>query len=148
MKGTLASPIRSWHRTLIPRSRSGALNILLLFVSVLSGSCSLAYAKAALTAQAPYQRWGLLVMALGSSLFGVGLWRRTTWARSILVFILWIAVFLVPLGVVNPFMASDLGDQAPAVGRLVLIVYSLVALFLLLLHLLQKHKNEFREVLW
>ena len=76
---------------------------------------------------------------------GVYLWLLNAFARAVAVFLLWLVVIVLPLGVLNPFMASDMA----AAGRELNIWYALAALVPLVamacgaLHILDKHKREF-----
>lgn len=84
----------------------------------------------------------LVLIAIAISL-AVGLVRRSASARTFTVWVLWLIVFVIPIGVINPFAAIDWAPNFPSVEKLALIVYSGVAVSLMLLHFFIKHKRYF-----
>ncbi len=90
-----------------------------------------------------------LVVALFFLAIAVGLFRLVMWARNLSVVLLWFVV-LVPLAIFGPF--GDM-DRHAAGGELTLTykwvaTAIIVGVVLLPLHVLGKHKGEFRKKLW
>lgn len=78
-------------------------------------------------------------------LLGVGLWLRLHVARALTLVILWFVAIFLPLGLINPFAAMDNPDpNPPSALHLALLIYPWVAAALLVIHILGKHKGEFR----
>ena len=78
----------------------------------------------------------------------LGLFYVLAWPRLFSVLILWFFVFLFPFGIINPFYVGDLlaqGIEPPPLHMLVLRVVPIVACSLWCLHVLGKHKTEFRR---
>ena len=100
------------------------------------------------------QSWDSLPIAVLCFALAVGLWILHPIARWAAVFLLWLVlvVDLVMLfGIFNPFMAMELRHsegQAPSVAELAARVWPWIAAIpavLLILHILGKHKTEFRR---
>ena len=69
------------------------------------------------------------------------------WGRKVVVAILWFPIIVVPIGVINPFFASDLsaeGGTPPLVEYLLALIAPFVAWGIWCLHILGKHKEKFR----
>lgn len=78
------------------------------------------------------------------SVLAVGLIQLHSWARMLVVVMLWFAIIIVPLGLINPFAAmNDYGPYPPSVWVLSIWVYSGVAAAVLVLHLLGTYKSNF-----
>lgn len=90
--------------------------------------------------------WFALLIAAGLWIpLAVGLWLLHPLARGVTVVILWVIVIVAPVGLINPFAAiNDYGPDFPSVGTLVAYIYPVVACGVYLLHVLIKHKSEFR----
>ncbi len=74
----------------------------------------------------------------------LGLWRLKELARRVVSVLIMACVFLVPPGLINPFAAMNRSTaDMPDVWELALMVYPWVALGLLLVHILGKHRAEF-----
>jgi len=68
------------------------------------------------------------------------------WGRRIVVVILWFLVIVVPIGVINPFFASDMtaeGATPPPVEYLLVLIVPFVAWGIWCLHILGKYKTKF-----
>ncbi len=75
-----------------------------------------------------------------------GLIRLSRWARYGVIVILWLLIIVVPIGVINPFFASDLaasGTEAPPVEILLAIIAPFVIWGVFCLHILGKYKTKF-----
>lgn len=91
---------------------------------------------------------GALIMLAAWLMLGYGLWRLHPLARVAVVFLLWSAIAVLIVGVINPFTAGDLMLEqggAPSAWELALWIAPLIAAFLAVLHVLGKHKAEFRR---
>ena len=76
-----------------------------------------------------------------------GLFQMMSWARWIVVAILWVLVFVLVGGVINPYLASDMiaaGQVPPSDPTLLIMIVPAVAGILWCLHVLGKHKACFR----
>lgn len=90
--------------------------------------------------------WFSCLLAIGLWLpLGIGLWQLRPLARKVVVGVLWCIVVVVPVAAINPFAAIN-GDGPPfrPVGELVALIYPWVVASLFALHVLGKHKGEFR----
>lgn len=90
--------------------------------------------------------WGALLMAVFWSVLGLGLWMLHPIARGIVVFVLWVLVFVLIVGVINPFTAGDIsaeGGTPPPWWKLALWVTPPVAIIVAILHILGKYKPQF-----
>lgn len=90
--------------------------------------------------------WGHLFFATLFLVTAYGLLRVKSWARVTSVVLLWLIIILVTVGLINPYMASDLmsaGITPPAVSSLLMIIVPTVVLLLVLLHFLGKYKGRF-----
>jgi len=75
----------------------------------------------------------------------LGLWLLIPAARLLALAACWIVVFIVPLGTINPFAAMEFGPNPPALWELIVFrVAPLVGPSLFAIHVLGKHKSEFR----
>lgn len=75
---------------------------------------------------------------------GWGLWSLRPFARKVAVAMLWLVVIVLPIGVINPFAAMDgMIDLRASLWALIVPVYGVVALALVMLHILGKHKSAF-----
>jgi len=88
---------------------------------------------------------GLFAVAFWVPL-AIGLWVLNPAARVIALAGLWLVIIVVPLGVINPFAAMDeLGPNPPPVWELLVYwVAPWVVPALIAIHVLGKHKGEFR----
>ena len=100
----------------------------------------LAIAMAINVARAPIS----LGIALGFAVLSWGMWRLKKWARWISVFALWFCVIVIPVGALSPFAAMDWQGGAPRWEVLASWIAAGIALGLFVLHILGKHKKEFR----
>ena len=76
---------------------------------------------------------------------GVGLWLLKEVARKIVIFfIMFSMVIIVPVGLINPFMAMDVKDP-PDVTQLVISIYPWVNLGLLFVPILGIHKKNLNQ---
>lgn len=79
------------------------------------------------------------------TLLGIGLWLRLHAARGTALVILWFVAIFLPLGLINPFAAMDNPDpNPPSAWHLAFLIYPWVAVSLFVIHVLGKHKGEFR----
>lgn len=77
-----------------------------------------------------------------------GLARLSSWARRLTVVVLWVLIFVLAVGVMNPFHASDMmaaGKDPPPVTTLLIFIIPGIAGILWCLHVLGKHKARFRS---
>ena len=90
------------------------------------------------------QRWYessfRLVLTVVLVVIAYGLFRLSSWARSVTVAILWLFIF----GIVNPFHARDLGQGTLSVTTIWAIFLPAIIGILWCLHILGKHKSRFR----
>lgn len=90
--------------------------------------------------------WGALLMAAFWSALGTGLWMLHPIARGVAVFLLWLLMFVLIVGVINPFSAGDIlaqGGTPPPAWQLALWVAPPVAVVVAILHILGKYKPHF-----
>lgn len=90
--------------------------------------------------------WGHAIFVTIFLLTVYGLLRMQSWARVISVVTLWLIVILMTVGLINPYMASDLmsaGITPPTVSSLLMIIVPIVVVLLVLLHFLGKYKGRF-----
>lgn len=90
--------------------------------------------------RAPLALLGVLFFATLSC----GMWRLKQWARWITVGAIWIGIIVIPIGVLNPFAAMDWEGGAPRWEVLASWIALGVASGLFVLHVLGKHKGEFK----
>lgn len=73
-----------------------------------------------------------------------GLWQRRPLARRVALALLWLIIVVLPIGVINPFAAMDgLVSVDTPLWKLVVPVFSAVAVALFMVHILGKYKAEF-----
>jgi hypothetical protein len=128
----------------MPRTTSRSLLAVVLALVALCGSLAVYWLVELL--QKPYL--GALIMLAAWLMLGYGLWRLHPVARGIVVFLLWIAIAVLIVGVINPFTAGDLmlaRGGAPSAWELALWIAPLIAASLVVLHILGKHKAEFQR---
>jgi len=90
--------------------------------------------------------YGPVILAAALLALAAGLWRMQEWARSAVVFVIWLLIIVVPLGRINPFAAADgLGLNPPSAWQLAFSIYPWVALGIFVLHVLGKHKLAFSK---
>jgi hypothetical protein len=82
--------------------------------------------------------------AIPFAVFSWGMWRLKKWARWFTVIVLWFCVIVVPVGLLNPFAAMEWQGGAPRWEVLAFWVALGVVLGLFLLHVLGRHKAEFK----
>lgn len=88
----------------------------------------------------------VLLLCLGA----VGLSRRLRWGYRITVGYLY-GCILVGIGSMSPFLAGDLiaaGIEPPSVWKLLAQFFAICAVAISCLHLLGKHKLQFRSAWW
>jgi hypothetical protein len=98
--------------------------------------CLLALNGLYLAARINGGRVGRLIFLALVLAFAGGLIYRASWARRLAAAILLLAAIVLPIGIFNPFMASDLmaqGQQPPAVTAYGLLVLGLIEVGLLLM---------------
>jgi len=127
---------------MLPRPVSPALQAVRL--SLIAGCLWLAVSA---VRESPGGNWLPLGLALLLWLpLAVGLWHYHPLARRIAVFLLWLVVIVLPIGVINPFAAMDGAiDVDQPLWRLALPLLGVIALALAMLHILGKHKDVFRH---
>ena len=74
---------------------------------------------------------------------GYGMMRLWSWARRIIVAILWSLIFVLTVGVINPYHAMEMKNPPPVAELLVIIVPAIAAI-LWVLHILGKCKGQFQ----
>ncbi len=75
-----------------------------------------------------------------------GMLRMMSWARWLAVVILWILIFVLVGGIINPYMASDImsaGIKPPSVATLLAYIVPAVTAIVWVLHILGKYKRRF-----
>ena len=75
--------------------------------------------------------------------------RMMSWARWVAVVILWILIFVLVVGIINPYMASDMmsaGKKPPSVATLLAYIVPAVTAIVWVLHILGKYKGRFDPI--
>ena len=78
-----------------------------------------------------------------------GMLRMMSWARWVAVVILWILIFVLVGGIINPYMASDMmsaGIKPPSVATLLAYIVPAVTAIVWVLHILGKYKRRFDSI--
>jgi hypothetical protein len=78
---------------------------------------------------------------------GVGLWLQFNFSRAILAGATLFLAILLPVGLINPFAASDYFPRSPPdVWDLALDVYPWTVVGLIVVHVLEKYKSQFKPL--
>jgi hypothetical protein len=123
----------------LPATKSVVLRWTLVGLSVMSLFASFWYAQSAI-----FQHPAYWILALLTCLQAVGLWLRHPIARQSALIFLWFIVVIIPMGTINPFFAMDMPNPPPAWRLIAFFVLPWVVPALFAIHILDKHKNEFR----
>ena len=130
---------------LLPRTNSRVLSVALLLIVLL---CAL-LAASEIVAFVKEPGWGQLIMsglwAVFWTVLGLGLWKLNPIARNVALFLSWLVVVFLPLGIFNPLMMADMAANGRElnVWRAVLWIAPLVATALAVLYVLSKYRTEF-----
>lgn len=125
---------------LLPRTKSVALRATVLFLVIL-------LACASVNSTYMLLRGNYMAAIIGLCIWlplAYGLWNLNNSARIGISFLLWCVAILIPVGMINPFAAiNGPGPPFPDVWDLVIQIYPCVAVAVLALDILGKHKREF-----
>ena len=75
--------------------------------------------------------------------------RMMSWARWVAVVVLWILIYVLVGGIINPYMASDMmsaGKAPPSVATLLAYIVPAVTAIVWVLHILGKYKRRFDSI--
>ena len=76
-----------------------------------------------------------------------GMLRMMSWARGLAVVILWILIYVLVGGIINPYMASDWSaGTPPSVATLLAYIVPAVTAIVWVLHILGKYKRRFDPI--
>jgi len=90
--------------------------------------------------------WFELWLAFLFAVISYGMLRMTSWARGMTVVFLWLLVFVLIVGIINPYMAGDwmsAGIKPPSVATLLAYIIPAEAAIIWVLHILGKYKRRF-----
>ena len=90
--------------------------------------------------------WFELWLAFLFAVISYGMLRMTSWARGMTVVYLWLLVFVLIVGIINPYMAGDwmsAGLKPPSVATLLAYIIPAEAAIVWVLHILGKYKRRF-----
>jgi len=72
-----------------------------------------------------------------------------SWARGVAVVILWFLIYVLVVGIINPYMASDMmnaGKVPPSVATLLAYIVPAVTAIVWVLHILGRYKRRFDSI--
>lgn len=134
----------SGFRRFVPKAPTPFLLIVLLLLVLASAIVAILWLRDFLNHQNVF---ALLGVAFWAAL-AVGLWLLHPIARWVAVIILWLVIIFLPIGVFNPFAASDwLSEygEIPHPFDLAILVVPEIMFSLIALHALGKYKANFRR---